>query len=333
MPLISIIVPVYNAEKYIGECIDSILAQTLIDFELILVDDGSLDKSGDICDKYVAKDSRLKVFHKKNGGVSSARNYGISQSSGQWICFVDSDDFIGPTHLSDYFENYKEGDNLLMCGHVCHSTDYKNVRTHTFSDSITKETNIEDILYESEIYNIINSPVCKLFKRDIVVTNEIRFDTRTDYGEDHLFVLEYCMHVTNISVTSKATYHYVFRGNISLTRRVTNSDRYVYYLDQLVVMYDRLCRKRKWEKLKNNIKYIISSHSVMAIVAVFNDKRSSNIRKENFRKIFSAVRHNKTFDVKYFFQKIIIIALCFPPSISYVLCKYYCLARNFMKNR
>ena len=94
MPEISIIVPVYKVEKYLNRCIDSILAQSFPDFELILVDDGSPDKSGKICDDYAAKDSRVKVIHKENAGVSAARNSGLAMSSGSYIMFCDSDDFV-----------------------------------------------------------------------------------------------------------------------------------------------------------------------------------------------------------------------------------------------
>ena len=94
MPKVSIIVPVYKAEKYLNRCIDSILAQTFIDWELLLIDDGSPDKSGEICDEYSKKDQRIKVFHKSNGGVSSARNLGLDHVKGQWITFIDADDYI-----------------------------------------------------------------------------------------------------------------------------------------------------------------------------------------------------------------------------------------------
>ena len=102
MPKVSVIVPVYKVEKYIGKCIESILSQTFKDFELILVDDGSPDSSGAICDQYAQKDSRIQVIHKTNGGVSSARNVGISKSNGEWLCFVDSDDTVD----KDYIENF-----------------------------------------------------------------------------------------------------------------------------------------------------------------------------------------------------------------------------------
>ena len=93
-PKISVIVPVYKAETFLHQCIDSILAQTFQNFEVLLINDGSPDRSGEICDEYAKKDSRIRVFHKENGGVTSARKYGIEQSCGEWIMFIDSDDYI-----------------------------------------------------------------------------------------------------------------------------------------------------------------------------------------------------------------------------------------------
>ena len=98
-PKISVIVPVYNVEKYLHKCIDSILVQTFTDFELLLIDDGSTDKSGDICDEYAVKDARVRVFHTENRGVSAARNHGLREASGDWICFVDSDDWVENCYL------------------------------------------------------------------------------------------------------------------------------------------------------------------------------------------------------------------------------------------
>lgn len=93
-PIISIIVPVYNAKKTLGRCIDGILSQTFKNFELLLINDGSTDRSGELCDEYAAKDQRIKVFHKENGGVISARNVGLDHTKGKWITFVDGDDYI-----------------------------------------------------------------------------------------------------------------------------------------------------------------------------------------------------------------------------------------------
>ena len=109
-PKISVIVPVYNAEKTLRRCVDSILAQTFEDFELILINDGSKDQSGDICDEYAAKDSRVKTIHKTNGGVSSARNAGLNIARGEYVSFADSDDFVSSEWLFKFIDNIGEHD-------------------------------------------------------------------------------------------------------------------------------------------------------------------------------------------------------------------------------
>ena len=115
---ISVIVPVYNVEKYLNRCIDSILAQTFTDFELLLIDDGSTDNSGKLCDEYAAKDKRVRVFHKENGGAASARNMGLTEASGEYIAFIDSDDWVDRTYLEVLFRICVEnGVDLGCCGH------------------------------------------------------------------------------------------------------------------------------------------------------------------------------------------------------------------------
>ena len=112
MPLVSIIVPVYKAEQWLHRCVDSILAQTMTDFELLLIDDGSPDKSGEICDEYAAKDNRVRVFHKENGGVSSARNLGLDNAVGDFVMFVDSDDWIVSDCLELCIKEIFENENI-----------------------------------------------------------------------------------------------------------------------------------------------------------------------------------------------------------------------------
>ena len=116
--LISVVVPIYNVEDVLCFCIDSILNQTYSNFELLLVDDGSTDKSGDICDQYARKDTRIRVFHKENGGVSSARNLGIDNAIGECICFVDSDDYLEPDYLEILLavkQEYPDSHNSNEC--------------------------------------------------------------------------------------------------------------------------------------------------------------------------------------------------------------------------
>ena len=112
---LSIIVPVYKVEQYLNRCVDSILNQTYRNIEIVLVDDGSPDRSGEICDRYAKSDERVKVVHKKNGGVSSARNIGFSSSTGEYIGYVDSDDYIAPTMYEDMIDVLEKNDLDIVC--------------------------------------------------------------------------------------------------------------------------------------------------------------------------------------------------------------------------
>ena len=116
MPKVSIIVPVYKAEAYLHRCVDSILAQTFTDFELLLIDDGSPDRSGEICDEYAQKDSRIRVIHKENGGVSSARQRGLDEAVGEYTIHVDSDDWVEPNMLEELYKKAKQDDaDIVIC--------------------------------------------------------------------------------------------------------------------------------------------------------------------------------------------------------------------------
>ena len=113
--MVSCIIPVYNTEKYLPRCIESVLAQTFVDWEMLLIDDGSTDASGSICDEYAAKDERIRVFHKENGGISSARNVGLNYAQGEWIFFVDSDDSLPKTSLESLLSRSSDA-NIIAGG-------------------------------------------------------------------------------------------------------------------------------------------------------------------------------------------------------------------------
>ena len=182
-PFISIIVPVYNVEKELSRCIDSILQQTIEDWELILIDDGSSDQSPQICNQYQSKDNRIKVFHKKNEGVSAARNNGIDLSNGTWLTFVDSDDYITPAFLETFVDSYNSQHFDLFMGDVqqigldgTSFVEYGLVDTTCdLKDAVLKHK----ILRSGDLHG-------KLFKRDIIST-DLRFNTKVKYSEDRIF--------------------------------------------------------------------------------------------------------------------------------------------------
>ena len=220
MQKISVIVPVYNSEKYLHRCIDSILAQTFTDFELLLIDDGSNDKSGIICDEYVAKDSRIRVFHKENGGVSSARNLGLDNAKGDWITFVDSDDWVDNRYLENFILSVKNDINLII----------------SFSYSVFKDRICES-KYESEVLESDNfcllftkydlswrtSPWGKLYSRKIIKENGLEFNVNMPIGEDLVFLYEYIACIDKIYISEKSYYYYYADNENTLTKKINNT--------------------------------------------------------------------------------------------------------------
>ena len=205
-PHISIIVPVYNVEKYLCKCLDSIIAQTFADFELLLIDDGSFDKSGQICDEYAQQDERIKVFHKENGGVSSARNLGLDKASGKWVAFIDSDDWVDDT----YFEHLLEGEEqveLRMNG--CFEQNRLLVWKKNLPErGLFINDNICSFYEQYLLSASFRSPWCKLFLSKIINANNIRFDISMFFGEDTIFTLNYLNQIKSILVVNYAEYYW-----------------------------------------------------------------------------------------------------------------------------
>lgn len=212
-PKISVIVPVYNVEKYLRRCIDSILAQTFTDFEVLLIDDGSTDTSGNICDEYAEKDPRIRVFHKENGGVSSARNRGLDNARGEWICFVDSDDWIDNVHLYDFMSFNTD---LVINGYKQISSDSNSIELIKTLDNIqvysTKE--IMSLLCNIFSFHLLLGIVWnKRFRRDIIIREHIYFDEDISFREDEIFVFEYCKFIQSAATSNSITYNYVHYNN------------------------------------------------------------------------------------------------------------------------
>ncbi len=211
---VSVVIPVYNSEKYISRCIESVLSQTYKDLEIILVDDGSKDNSGEICDNYKSIDKRVQVYHRDNSGVSASRNYGISKSSGKYICFIDSDDWIESCFIENFFKNGIEIDYQFVTQGILFDDLTKSWSFFEYDDQIITRNN----LLISK-YKIIDNgcPVGKLFKREIIEKYEIEFPTEISFHEDHVFVLKYINHVSKLHLVSGAYYHYMKVGDVTLS--------------------------------------------------------------------------------------------------------------------
>ena len=213
MPKVSIIVPVYNVEAYLHRCIDSILAQTFTDWELLLIDDGSPDRSGEICDEYALKDKRIRVFHKKNGGVSSARNFGLNNACGDWTTFVDSDDFLDRTSLSKMLDLTNHYDSDLFCFKVRISNGLKcDTFINDLNDSDLEKTAISKISKDTMIKKILTyqtncGPMAKLFRTEKLKKHS--FDETLKIGEDLLLNLSYiCDEQKPIIYSETSVYNY-----------------------------------------------------------------------------------------------------------------------------
>lgn len=204
--LISVIIPIYNAEKYLEKCIESILIQTYKDFELILVDDGSKDNSGKICNEYAEKDSRIRVIHKKNAGVSAARNTGIENAKGEFIAFVDSDDWLEKNSLKILHREITEQNADLAAGSFERITR-KGRQRHTFKSALYCGDEIAENI--TELIGLLCGPVWgKLFRRDNIVNEQIRFNPEIPMLEDNYFLMTYLQFCKRIILKNEVVYNY-----------------------------------------------------------------------------------------------------------------------------
>lgn len=265
MPKISVIVPVYKVEKYLRRCVDSILSQTYLDFELLLVDDGSPDNSGKICDEYAAIDPRVSVFHKPNGGVSSARNLGLENAQGEWVTFIDSDDWVNVDYLNELLKGISS--DLSVMSFVLEETDenWGDLPEGIYNGLILREF-LEK--YSDTVH--LTAPWGKLFRRNLLQKHCIKFSLNLNTGEDTIFVLHYLCHIKSIHVLEKNSYHYWREGNsLSTDLSVNNREyelfcslykKYAYEMHEILgtdpnIMIGRACQGPFIKQLK----YIISN--------------------------------------------------------------------------
>ena len=241
--MISIIVPVYNTEKYLDQCIQSVLAQTYTNWELLLIDDGSSDSSGAICDKYASQDSRIRVLHKDNGGVSSARNLGLDNAKGEWITFVDSDDWLNEQAISTV--DIKQKVDIIVSPYI----EYEEGVTKqpvTATDALFIKEDERKKFIEQYLHTGLLKCVCgKIYKKSCI--GKVRFDTNIRYGEDTLFFLHVAKQIKSIKLNAHPVYYYrKFPLKGKYTRSINDS---LYAMTKLFDGYDALVvRSSEFEK-------------------------------------------------------------------------------------
>ncbi|MFF2910886.1 glycosyltransferase family 2 protein [Paenibacillus sp. NPDC057934] len=230
--LISVVVPIYNVELYLNKCVESIMQQSYENIEIILVDDGSLDKSGDICDGYAKKDNRIKVIHKENGGLSSARNAGIHMSTGNYICFIDSDDWINKEFIEKLFSKIIEYDaDIVVCGFT-YEYGEKSIENNFIGsqESLDRHEALENLFNG----NYLNMTVAwnKLYKKKLFDT--IQYEVGI-INEDENIIHEILYKSSKVICIDKCLYHYRMREN-SITQKTFS----IKNLDSVHVYENRL---------------------------------------------------------------------------------------------
>lgn len=212
-PVLSIIVPVYNSSASLPKCLDSIIGQTFKSFELLLINDGSKDASLDICSEYSRMDQRIKILDKPNGGVSSARNVGLDNATGDWIMFVDSDDWLFDNCIDSMLvPKSSQADLVIGTIYSQSSQSWYQLNLGTYTRAC-ESSSLATLISTSITHPCISAPVAKLYKRDLVERMQLRFDEKLYFGEDSIFVKSYLLNAKKVEVINEPCYYYCDIGD------------------------------------------------------------------------------------------------------------------------
>ena len=288
MKKVSVIVPVYNAESVLHYCVDSILNQTFKDYELILVDDGSTDGSGALCDEYALTNENVLVKHMENQGVSVARNTGIELAKGEYICFVDSDDYVEKDFLQEMVGKAEEGFDFVLTAYQW-VDDYNH---NAFKIVIYKEKESYSVVDKNSLMDLsslvlLSQPWNKLFKRKIIIENNIRMPEDISLGEDTVFVYRYLSSIINhkFLVINKLLYNYFSNSSDSLLNKY-RSDLF----EISVKLNDYLSQEvYKWDVSDEQLRMFHNACYYRMENVLFN-----TFRKENKQSDKEKLRYNNT---------------------------------------
>lgn len=315
-PKISVIVPIYKAEKYVRRCIDSILAQTFEDFELLLIDDGSPDNSGKICDEYSHKDSRIRVVHKENGGVSSARQCGLYYARGEYIIHADPDDWIDEDMYEEMYNEaiHREAD-LVICDF---KFEYSNSKSLTVFQDF-EQLNSLSVL--KKIYQCMYG-CCwnKLVKRSCIINYNIQFPKELFYGEDLYVNTCLLSHPIKIAYVSKPFYHYdqIMNQN-SLIRRP---------LEQLFLQ-SKLLYTLLEKNISSSVFFEIRSYLLCTQASIA--LRLGQPYIDNFQRDYTDLREHINVEASLKNRLLLIIAFKVSPNFAYRMIRLYMYFMSIFK--
>lgn len=270
--LISIIVPIYNNEKTLRRCVDSLLNQMYSPIEILLVDDGSTDSSSQICEEYALKDERIRVFHKTNGGESSARNYGLDNVKGSWVTFCDADDFVGKSYIFSFmYRKRLDKDCLYITGEREGFTekDLKKVKGIYYSGDVNQE------MLDKLQKNAVNWG--KLYHRKTINRIHLRFNENVFYGGDKLFTMQYLKEMREVAYNRKY-FPYNYINDFNPKKFMRNFDEeFINYR----VIIDGL--KKTWEENYKADWFIV--HFKLLFYSIFAEKVSKTQKIKNLQRI------------------------------------------------
>lgn len=240
---ISVVIPLYKVENYMKKCVDSILNQTFKDFEIILVDDGSPDSCGVIADEYAENYPSIKVIHKENGGLSSARNAGMEIATGKYILFVDSDDWVEKQLLEKAYAIMEETDSEICIFNVMRINEIAQIN-YVQADNVERKINVESYGADNYIVNYLLNPKAhrysawnRMYKVDFIKSNNLLFEPNTEiHSEDMLFNLECSLYVKNVcSLNEPLYYHLIRSGTISTSPKPMISEKLSYLVENFIM--------------------------------------------------------------------------------------------------
>lgn len=299
-PEVSIIVPVYNAEKNLNTCIESLINQSFKNIEILLVDDGSTDSSGEICDNYKNIDNRINVFHKKNGGVSYARNLGIDKSSGKYIMFCDSDDWIESDCIEVLYNKIVKFDSDIIYSGIYREEYFNGKKVKDKVSTLSNELylNINELSdYLEYILNSIESPFlspcAKLYRKSIIRENKLYFNEKMVCLEDFCFNIQFLKYSTKLYFSKDIKYHYIgIRGKGGIQRRKKNDLTYE-VSNSYKELSELLSKYEKNNSLEQFLGYwFIENYKLVFNKLVFEEK-NINISQRN--EILYNLCNNKEF--------------------------------------
>ena len=306
--MISVIVPVYNVETYLRICLDSIINQTYKELEIILVNDGSTDNSGAICDEYAQKDKRIKVIHKANGGVSSARNVALKISRGDYVGFVDSDDYLHKDYFLMLYTYIKRNDCDLSICSMKFFNDIESLSFEKFKNSnenkisLNRKQVFEEMISNKKIYGFLWN---KLFKKDLI---NIPFAENIHFTEDFLFCAQYVQNIKKAIFIDLPLYYYRQNRENSITSNTLKYDNKIFSSleGQLKIM--EIYQKNNI-KLTNYFEYIILNNALNLLGKYkynnINNKVQKNIIHHSIKKFYKiCVKKSKfTYKIRYFIRR------------------------------